>query len=507
LNAPGRHAPGQLLHPDPEHAVRVADVRRRAAVGVVIDAARGVLIWLVGVGGTVVLARLLTPRDLGVVAFGTTLVVLATFLSDGGVGKALVRRANKPERAELGALLGMQLALTLALAALVLAVTWQFGQIGRVTAVMLLALPFTAVRAPPTILLERDLSYRPIAVAEVTETIAYYGWAVATVVAGFGVWGLASATVARAAVGSVALLLLAPGGLVAPLPGWRKLRGLLGFGLRYQAVGVSGLARDQAINAGTAAIAGVAVLGLWSVAYRVLQVPYLLFGSLWRVSFPAMARLVAAGEDLRRTIERFVEFVAVATGILLAPLVAAAPALIPSLLGERWSEAADVLPPAGLALMIGGPVSVATFGYLWAVGDARTPLRATLLGIPSWCGVTFVLLPVLGVTAVGCGWLVSSSVESLVLARSVSSRTRARIWTPLLAPVVIASCATTIGWLITASAGSSLADAVLGGVAAECLYLTLLALFRRHLLSEVVATTIRAIRASLDVGSSMASKG
>jgi O-antigen/teichoic acid export membrane protein len=485
----------------------VADVRARAAIGVVIDGAKGVLIWLLAAGGTVVLARLLSPRDLGLVALGATLVVLTTLLGDGGVGKALVRRADGPEPAELGALLGFQLVLTLILAALALAVTWPFGEVGRVTGVMLLSLPFTALRAPPMILLERHLSYRPIAVAEVTENIVYYGWAVASVLIGFGVWGLASATVARAAVGSIALLILAPAGLVAPLASWGKLRGLFGFGLRYQAVGVAGLARDQAVNAGTAAIAGVAVLGLWSVAYSVLQVPYLLFSSLWRVSFPAMARLVAAGEDLRRTIERSVEFVAVATGVVICPIVAAAPALIPSLLGERWREAAGVLPPAGLGLMVGGSISVATLGYLWAAGDASRPLRATLIGIPPWCGVTFLLLPVLGVTAVGCGWLVGSLVQSLILARAVSRRTRARIGAPLLAPVVIACGSTATGWLVTASAGSSFTDAVLGGGTAEALYLIGLTVLRRRLLFEVVGTTIRAIKASLGFAPAMPLQG
>lgn len=507
MNKRGRDSPGEPLHADSEHAIRVEDVRRLAAVGIVIDASKGVLIWALAIGGTIVLARLLTPRDLGLVAFGLTLVVLTTFLGDGGVGKALIRRADRPEQAELGALLGLQLAVTVTLAALVLAVTWPFGQVGQVTGVMLVSLPFTAFRAPPMILLERDLSYRPIAVAEVSENIAYYGWAIASVIAGFGVWGLASAIVVRAAAGSIVLLIAAPSGLVAPLLSWGKLRGLFGFGLRYQAVGVAALARDQAINAGTAAIGGIAVLGLWSVAYRVLQVPYLLFGSLWRVTFPAMARLVAAGEDLRRTIERLVEFVAVATGFLLVPIVASAPALIPSLLGERWRDAAGVLPPAGLGLMVGGPISVATFGYLWAAGDARTPLRATLLGIPSWCGVTFLLLPVIGVTAVGCGWLISSLIESLILARSVSRRTRARMAAPLLAPVVIAGCSTTIGWLVTASAGSSFTDAVLGGATAESLYLISLAVLRRPLLFEVVGTTMRAVKASVGFASDMRLQG
>jgi O-antigen/teichoic acid export membrane protein len=487
----------RLLQPERAAPTPTEDVRRRAQAGAVIDSVRGVATRLVGFAGTVVLARLLVPRDLGLVAFGTTLMAFATFLADGGVGKALVRRLVRPERAELRALLGLQLTLTTALAVVSFAVAWPFGQVGRVTGIMLLALPFTALRAPGMILLERDLSFRPIAIAEIAEAFVYFAWAVATVASGWGVWGLATATVARSCAGSLMLFALAPGGRVPPGFSWSRLKPLLGFGLRYQAVGVAALARDQAVNVGTAAIGGIAVLGLWSVAYRLLQVPFLLFGSLWRVSFPAMARLVAAGEDLRGPIERAAALVAVATGLLVSPLVASAPALVPSVLGERWRQAAEVLPPAGLGLMFGGPISVAVFGYLWATGDARTPLRASLLGIPAWLGITFPLLPVLGVFAVGLGWLAGSCAESLILARSVFQRVRADVVSPLVAPATIAACSAALGWIVAASGKSSLFRAGLGLLVGESVYLVGLILLRRSLLSDLVGTTIHAVRASV----------
>ena len=97
------------------------------------------------------------------------------------------------------------------------------------------------------------------------------------------------------------------------------MRGILKFGAQFQAVQVTNLARDQAINIGTGAIGGVAMLGLWSLASRVMQVPFLLFTTLWRVTFPAMSRLVALGEKPRPVIERTARLGAFATGLILAP--------------------------------------------------------------------------------------------------------------------------------------------------------------------------------------------
>ena len=89
-----------------------------------------------------------------------------------------------------------------------------------------------------------------------------------------------------------------------------------------------------------------------------------------------MSRLVSEGEDLAPTIERVLAVVAVVSGVILAPLVAASAPLVTVLLGDQWVDAATVIPPASLHLMIAGPISVALVGYLWAVGDASSVLRA-----------------------------------------------------------------------------------------------------------------------------------
>ena len=48
--------------------------------------------------GTFVLAHLLSPTTLGMVAFGTTIVTVGTFFADGGLGAALIRRADNSDR-------------------------------------------------------------------------------------------------------------------------------------------------------------------------------------------------------------------------------------------------------------------------------------------------------------------------------------------------------------------------------------------------------------------------
>ena len=398
-------------------AAERADIKQRAATGAALVAARGLSTQLLALAGNIVLARLLVPDELGAVAFGTTIVAVGSFFADAGMGAAMIRGRVTPSRPELEALLGLQLSIATTLTLLVVVISLQFGHLGQVTALMALAIPLMTLRTPGFVLLERELAYRPIVTIEFIESAAFYVWAIAAVAAGWGVWGLATAIIVRSALGSGLMMSRTPDGVVRPRLGWSKIRPMLGFGARFQAVGVVNIIRDLGLNLGTVLIAGVSTLGLWNLAYRVMQLPYLLFSSLWRVSYPAMARLLAADEPARPMIERWVGLAAVATGLVLAPLAGSATAFVPAVFGSQWTDTARVIPCASAGLMIGGPISVATGGYLYAVGDAATPLRATIAHTIVWLLIAFATLPLVGVAAIGIGWGAGSVVDAIVLGR------------------------------------------------------------------------------------------
>lgn len=484
------------LPEDPELETR-AQIGRRAGAGAVVLASRGVATAIVALAGNIILARLLLPEDFGAVAVGMSVVLVARFVADAGIGANLIRRPEPLARIDLETLLGVQLLVTFGLAGVVAAVAWPWGSTGQVTALMVASLPIMALQSPAVVVCERKLSYRPLALVEVSESVAQYGWAIATVAAGWGVWGLASAVVVRAVVGTAILFSLSEIRVLRPRLSWRRIRGLLPFGVRYQLFGVALLARDQALNVGAAAIGGLAVLGLWTIARRFLQIPFLLFTSLWRVSFPAMSRLVNAGEPPGPIIERSVGLVAVATGLLLTPLIGAGPALIPAILGESWADAATVLPWAGLGLMIGGPVSVATAGFLWAVGDASTPLRAVVCHGAVWIAVTFTLMPAIGLTALGVGWLAAGVVDAVVLGRGAGRRAELRLIPALIVPLIVGVSSAAVGWIVSSSAGPTITTALLCAGLSEALYVSGLLLLGRRSLAETFAVTGRAIRASL----------
>jgi O-antigen/teichoic acid export membrane protein len=469
------------------------ELKRRASSGISIVASRGLAILLISFAGNVVVARLLTPRDFGVVAIGMTFVYFIGTLADGGLGAALIRRAEAPTRGELEALQGLQLAVTTPLALVIAATAWPFGHVGRVIALMVTSTPLVILQVPGRILLERSLRYRPLAVVELSQVLIYQSWSVGLVAAGFGVWGLASGTVVMRLAAALVMASVCPSGVVRPRFSWHRVRPLIGFGVRFQAASAAGFIEGQGLNASMAAIASVSTLGLWALVRRVTEVPWLLFDALWRVSFPAMSQLVARKENVAPLLERGVGMAAVCSGILLTGLAGSAPGLIPGVFGDQWRGASSVVPWVCLGLGVGGSISVAAVGYLYAVGDASAVLRAHILRALALFAVALPLLPILGAPAAGLGWLASSIVDATVLVRATRRWVSVRLVRPLVIPTAVAIVAAVAGWLIADLAGADLISGVAGGACSVLLFLAGLLVVRAKLLLE----TFRLVRESI----------
>lgn len=406
----------------------LARLGQQAAVSVIAVAGRTVAARIVQFAGTIALARILGTSQFGFLAFGLTVLVLATFLSDVGVGAALIRRPTDASLPELETLLALQFSATVLIIviAFVVAAT-SFGSTGVACVVMISGLPLVAARAPAIVVLERRLSFRPIAYAEVADQVVFYGLGVGLAAGGLGLWGVACAGIVRPLVGTFVVTRAAGLGRLRPRFSLEQARGLLRFGTRYQAATLATVCRDQGLNVGVAAIAGSATLGIWSLATRVMQVPFLLFSSLWRVSFPAVTRLVASGGDARHIASRLAEAVAILSGILMIPLVALAPAAIPALLGAQWDPAVKVVLPAAIGLSLSGPISVASAGVLYALGDATSPLVAVSVGATVWATVGLSLLMPFGVAALGIAWLLGCLAEASCFAYAMRRATNLNV--------------------------------------------------------------------------------
>ena len=87
--------------------------------------------------------------------------------------------------------------------------------------------------------------------------------------------------------------------------------------------------------------------------------------------------------------------------------------------GNRWAPAAAPLAWASAGLVVSGPISVATSGFLYSEGDVRTPLRASTIERDRVCG------PDCGAArpdrhrGVGVAWMFASLTEAVIFGRAL----------------------------------------------------------------------------------------
>ncbi len=430
---------------EPEVSPAGGGVQNLAVRGALVLGLRGVLSRLIALAGTIVLARNLSASEFGIFALGATLITGIDGVVRAGLGAGLIRRSAEPTREDLQTVVAVNGMLMAAAVAITAIVCVAIGGAAITVASMVALLPVTALRAPGVIGFERALSYRKLAQVEILETTALYGLAAALVAGGMGLAGVVVAAGVRAIGGTLLMVLAAPQGPVLPRPSRQVVRDLAAFAGRFQGVALVNFMRDQGVNVGIAAVGGVATLGVFTVASRVLQAPQILLEALFRVSYPAMSRLTGHGEDARNVVERTLKAVALGTGSIVAPLAAASVPLIPAVFGERWSDAAAVIPPASLALMIGGPIAVAAAGYLFAVDAGGVVLRSAVLHTLAFFLIALPLLRPIGVLAAGLGIFAASLVEAWILGSAVRRRVGARVLGALAIPLLAATAAAGAG--------------------------------------------------------------
>jgi O-antigen/teichoic acid export membrane protein len=479
---------------DEATALTSSEIRRRAVRGTVALVGRSTALRVIGLATNVVLARLLLPSEFGELAIGLTTLTLASLFVAGGLGAALLQRREPPRRSELEGVVTTQVILGVAIGVVIAAIAAPLGTTGLVTAIMVWSLPISALRTSSVVLTERQMQYGPIVVAEVLETAVYAVIAIVSVLLGAGVYGVAAAAVVRAVVGTGYMLAAVPDGLVRPRLNWSEVRPLLSFGAQFQAAAVIGVGRDEGLNVGLAALGSLSLLGFWGLAQRVLQIPFLLFEALWRVSFPALARLTDAGDDVKELLGRTSSSLSIGVGLVLVALAASAQDVVPLVFGEHWSPTATSVALPCLGLLLSGPVSVVSAGFLYANGDARTVLNAMIASSIVVIVVSLGIVAIDDVTwAPGVGLLLGSLVEAAFFlvamrrhgVRGVGHKT-----------AICAACgvlAAGCGWY----AGRQIDDQVLGAMVAvavsEVVYVGTLLAVGRDSLRNVVRLSKRAL--------------
>jgi O-antigen/teichoic acid export membrane protein len=410
------------------------------------------------VAATIVLARLLGPDDFGIVALAVLAMAGIHVLSDLGLGGVLVVRQDLDRRAQ-GTVLSMMIATgaagTVLVAALAPLAALLFDE-PALTGVLVVLSCTVLIRVSGwfyATVLQRELEFRRAFVASVLETLTYIAVALTLAVADAGVWSLVFSDVASAIVLLVALFVLVPY-RVRPTIDRRLARELFAEGRGFMVQGGFSFLRQNADYLVVGRAIGTAPLGLYSMAYRIAEIPYwAIVNPIASAIFPGFARMRHRSEDVTRTFAttlRMVALVACPLGVLLS---ATAEPFTRLLLGETWMPMAGALAVLGIWAAL-KTIEETSAWFLNSIGKAGLLGRIAALTLVALVPAVVMAGTLGGIVAVS--WVVvgDALVTVLVLAWFIDRRAdvaAAQQW-KALRPVVIACPATWAAAAITVRA-------------------------------------------------------
>jgi O-antigen/teichoic acid export membrane protein len=327
---------------------------------------------LLKVAVLVLLTRLLTPADFGVVSAALVVISFALNFSQLGLGPAIVQRPVLEPRhistafaASLG--FGFLVAAAVWAGAPAIAHFFRMDHLVPVVRVLAFIFPIAGLSSVPESLLQRDLRFRILANRNVLAYGVGYGLiGLGLALAGAGVWALVAAQLSQVALLAIIVWRAAPP-MLSARPTWASLVELLEYGVGQSASRIAVIVAGQGDNLVVGRWLGAVALGYYSRAYQLMSVPTMLLGDvLDKVLFPTMSRIQ---KEPRRLASAYLQGTA-SVALVTLPVGVAAAVLAPELVlvafGGRWQGL--VAPFQVLALGM-------TFRASYRMSDALT--RAT----------------------------------------------------------------------------------------------------------------------------------
>jgi O-antigen/teichoic acid export membrane protein len=374
-----------------------ADLARRSiSGGVAAITAQGAK-FAINFLSIIVLARLLSPEDFGLIAMVTPIVGLITLIRDMGLSAATIQKQSIND-AQVSTLFWINVALSAVLAALIVASAPLVSRFYDEPRLVWITVAFGAtmvtggLTAQHIALLQRHMLFGQLALIEVSAMLIGFGVAVVAALAGLSYWSLVLMT----ATNSLAAMILA-----WRASGWRPgrpargsgVRSMIAFGGHLTGANLCQYLNRNLDNVLIGKVWGEAALGLYNRAYSLLLMPITqLNGPITNVALPALSRLQGDPERYRTYYRKALGLLVTAGMPLVAFTGVEARPLVHVLLGEHWLATVPIFQALAPAAFI-GTFNVAT-GWLYiSLGRTARQLRWAVMQTPVIAASFFIGVP------------------------------------------------------------------------------------------------------------------
>jgi lipopolysaccharide exporter len=305
------------------------------------------------IGQVCVLARLLTPRDFGLMAMLSVVVGLAQVYADTGISNAIICQQNVTER-QLSSLYWLNFAAGLAiysllyLASPLVAAFYHEPRLKSLLRLLIILFLLNPVGQQFQVLLQKELRFKALGLSDISSAGVGFLVAVTTAQLGYGVYALIWGSLSAA--GTRSILLRIVGAKLHRIRlrfDWKDTRGFLSFGAYQMGERTISYLSSNMDKLIIGRLLGSDALGLYNLAwYLVVQPESRINPVVTRVVFPVFARLQGQPEALKQGFLKVLRMLSTVNFPALLGLAAVAPVLIPVMFGQKW------LPAVGLVQIL-----------------------------------------------------------------------------------------------------------------------------------------------------------
>jgi O-antigen/teichoic acid export membrane protein len=324
------------------------DLKQRSIRSGLARSCAQVASFLLRVGSLVILARVLEPKDFGLVNMVTAFTGLLTWFRDFGLSSAVIQcsTVTKEQISTLfwiNILVGGLLGLAVVAIAPAIAAFYGEPELFGVTAILATGFLFNAAGIQHSAMLQRQMRFTALAVIIVVSLILGNAVAISGAIAGYGYWALVAMSITCPLTATIGFWLVT--GWIPGMPRWRAgIRSMIHFG---GTLTLNGLVAYIAFNAEKIMIGrlwGADAIGLYGRAYQLVSIPTdNLNSAVGEVAFAALSRLQ---DDPVRHKRYFLKGLSLFLGLTLPiTMICAlyADDVVVVFLGPKWIETAAIV--------------------------------------------------------------------------------------------------------------------------------------------------------------------
>lgn len=361
------------------------ELRNKVASGVAWSLSEKLGTILLQMVVSIVVARLLMPDDVGLMALMTFFTSLALVVVDSGFSQMLIRK-NNPAPGDYKSVFLFNIVVSWIVYLLLVATFpwvaafYEQPVLARIAPVLFLLIPVNALGAIQNTLFTRQFRFALLSKITFFSSLVSGALAVTMALAGCGVWSLVGQRVSAIAVRSALLWFFSD---------WRPrrsvrastqpLREMAPYSLRLMSTDLVAAIYNKVAQLFIGKIYSTDLLGYFYQAQKLEELPVTsTVQSVQGVTFPAFSKLAALPEKLAESYRQVVMIVAFLMFPAMAGLSAIAPDLFALLLGERWMP---TVPYFEVMCMVGlfTPLAMISYNVLKTLSDGRIVVRLEVI--------------------------------------------------------------------------------------------------------------------------------